>query len=220
MGFLRWLGHLGVSPGDTPTVIEAKVQYTIIYVLSFLFVGAATTTMVTNVTMTSAVGLVGMLCIFAIGLSYLWITKRPPLVEFTTLSVALCILIMDIGAVAVIDVSRTLSGVVVVMDARLLMNANPTISSVLVVGIVIYLVATEVERVLETGLLNKIIPTEERLKYVDCSTPPCPRPVGLALREVVSFGVVFVIDFLATRYFAVNSRAERMRMEAAVETAE
>eukprot|EP00659_Diplonema_papillatum_P004005 gene4005-6212_t len=61
---------------------------------------------------------------------------------------------------------------------------------------------------------------EQRIKSVMCDKPPCARSLERSISTLFSSVTVFMVDFLITRDFSKTVRAEKHRMQAAVDTAD
>ena len=110
---------------------------------------------------------------------------------------------------------------VVLIDILLVLEVPHRGSFIVVCICVVWLLIATVETSFRFGLydLAFLDPQEDRRLLCDCEIAPCKIEFGVSLSQLISQAGVFILDFLATRGFAVSVLLERNRIIASVDTA-
>ena len=111
---------------------------------------------------------------------------------------------------------------IVLIDFLLVVD-RPRFASAVAVGVVCYIILTDLESLIRFGLydLPYLPSAEERRQICDCTDPPCaPDRVVATAAAVANSIVVFVVNFFATGAFAHNAAKERRAVQASVDAAQ
>ena len=108
-------------------------------------------------------------------------------------------------------------------DTVLLLRMDPRVSLVFGVCAVLWIVLITSESVFRFGLLDVPLThsQDHRRKLansmISCDTLPCPMPLtSLSTSEQLESMMVFIVDFVSTRYFATQVEKEQASMEATI----
>ncbi|KAJ9468653.1 Adenylate cyclase [Diplonema papillatum] len=144
--------------------------------------------------------------------------------EFTVVLIGYTFIVMmwDLEAINAADF-RCWPMFVLIVDL-MLVSKVPDKHTVVYLGVIsLWLILVAVEDMTRFGLYDLFATEyiyEQRIKSVMCDKPPCARSLERSISTLFSSVTVFMVDFLITRDFSKTVRAEKHRMQAAVDTAD
>eukprot|EP01063_Lacrimia_lanifica_P027306 TRINITY_DN3818_c0_g1_i5.p1 TRINITY_DN3818_c0_g1~~TRINITY_DN3818_c0_g1_i5.p1 ORF type:complete len:855 (+),score=173.24 TRINITY_DN3818_c0_g1_i5:68-2632(+) len=163
----------------------------------------------------------GTLSGFALaGWVYAWRGITPRFVIVATCLCVVYIIALDMAVMS--QRSRSWAAFVIVLDSLVLFRASPTVSAAVVGFVCVYLTVCNADLAVRFGLLDLpgMMPYDDRRSFCDCEKPPCGMGISQALAGSITQIVIFVTDYVMTRWFATQMWSEKEAMKSAVDAAE
>ena len=106
------------------------------------------------------------------------------------------------------------------LDMILFLNLSDRTAAVIIVIAISWLILVQLHMVVDVGLISNPFAESSIPQVCECEHPPCPgKSLVRALSSAITALLIFLLDFMLTRSFAVRMRRECGHMKASAEGA-